>query len=240
VLTYEQLKREPQRFLALMGLTRREFKVLLPAFEQAYLEHVEAERAQRGQPRQRRTGAGRKGCLHSPEARLLFILVYTKTFPLQVLQGELFGLSQPQANYWIHRLLPLLQAALTALGFTPVREGSELARHERSQPERRDWIIDGTERRRQRPKNALKQAAHYSMRKKVHTDKNVVIAVRSTKRIAYLSATQPGRVADKKVADQAALRYPRGTRLRKDLGFEGYEPKGTRTTMAKKSRPGGS
>ena len=36
-------------------------------------------------------------------------------------------------------------------------------------------IIDGTERRRQRPKNPEKQALHYSGRKKTPCDKNVIV-----------------------------------------------------------------
>jgi hypothetical protein len=37
--------------------------------------------------------------LHRPEDKLLFILVHLKTYPLQVVMGELFDLSQPQVNY---------------------------------------------------------------------------------------------------------------------------------------------
>jgi hypothetical protein len=36
--------------------------------------------------------------------------------------GELFGISQPVANKWIHRLLPILNSALGALGALPFRE----------------------------------------------------------------------------------------------------------------------
>jgi hypothetical protein len=43
---------------------------------------------------------------------MLFILVYQKTYPLQTMHGLHFGLSQPQAHYWIHHLLPVLQRAL--------------------------------------------------------------------------------------------------------------------------------
>ena len=237
MLTYEQVKRQPRRFLALTGLTLREFKSVLPAFIRAYETRYPVDRTLAGKTRQRQPGGGRPAVLPTPEAQLLFILVYQKTYPLQVVQGELFGFSQAQANYWIHRLLPVLQAALDDLGFTPEREGAQVARRERRKPERRDWIIDGTERRRQRPKNAEKQAQHYSMRKKAHTDKNVVIATRSTQRVVFLSATQIGKTSDKKIADEAHLSYPRGTRLRQDLGLEGYRPKGVRTYMPKKSRP---
>jgi hypothetical protein len=54
----------------------------------------------------------------------LFILVYQKTQALQTMHALHFGLSQPQAHYWIHHLLPVLQRALAALGLAPEREAS--------------------------------------------------------------------------------------------------------------------
>ena len=36
--------------------------------------------------------------------------------------GELFGVSQPVAKKWIHRLLPIVNRALAALGELPSRE----------------------------------------------------------------------------------------------------------------------
>ncbi len=236
MLTYEQLKKQPRRFLALTGLTHREFKTLVPAFVRAYQKQYPAERTQAGKPRQRNPGGGRATALASPEARLLFVLVYQKTYALQIVQGELFGLGQAQANYWIHHLLPVLQATLNDLGFTPAREGSQFAKHEHKHKDRRDLIIDGTDRRRSRPKNPEKQALHYTGRRKAHTDKNVLIATRSTKRIAFLSATNAGAISDKKLAEQASIRYPRGTRLRQDLGFDGYKPRVERLYQPKKSR----
>ena len=71
--------------------------------------------------------------LDQAEDRLLFILIYLKTNPLQTRQGLQFGLSQPQANYWIHHSLPVVQAALQALGLTPERDGSQ------SRPARWPW-----------------------------------------------------------------------------------------------------
>jgi hypothetical protein len=236
MLNYEELRKQPRRFLALTGLTLREFKSLLPAFVRAYQKLYPAEQTQAGTDRQRRPGGGRPAVLFSPEAQLLFILVYQKTYALQVVQGELFGLGQSQANYWIHHLLPVLQLALAALGFKPEREGAHFAKHERNHQARRDLIIDGTDRRRQRPKKPEKQAAHYTGKRKTHTDKNVIIATRSTKRIAFLSATYAGAVGDKKIADQAQIVYPRRTRLHKDLGLQGYEPRVARTYQPKKSR----
>src|SRR5205085_9736075 len=69
-----------------------------------------------------------KSCpLLTPEDRLLFILVYLKTYTLQVVHGRLFGMVQGKANQWIHVLLPALLAALRALGDAPARSLSALA-----------------------------------------------------------------------------------------------------------------
>ena len=57
----------------------------------------------------------------------MFILVYLKTYPLQVVQGRLFGMGQSKAHQWIHVLLVVLQATLRALGDAPSRSLTELA-----------------------------------------------------------------------------------------------------------------
>src|SRR5712692_1518315 len=108
MLDYIRLKRDRRKFLALTGLTLQEFQTLLPAFEQAYRKRYPPEKTLTKRKRKRRMGAGRQGVLKAIEQKLLFILVYQKTYPLQVVLGELFGLSQSGANQWIHRLLPIL------------------------------------------------------------------------------------------------------------------------------------
>jgi hypothetical protein len=42
---------------------------------------------------------------------------------------------------------------------------------------------------------------HYSGKKKIHSDKNVIIATAKKKRISYLSQTYPGKTHAKKVAE---------------------------------------
>jgi hypothetical protein len=236
MLEYTQLKTDRRKFLAMTGLTLKEFQSLLPAFEKAYQKDHTPTKTMAGRKRKRRAGGGRIGALKPVEQKLLFILVYQKTYPLQVVLGELFGLSQSGANQWIHRLLPVLLAALTAMGVTPERDGPQFAAAERRHRERRDYVIDGTERRRQRPKNPEKQALHYSGKKKVHSDKNVVIVHTQSKRVAYLGPTWPGTTHDKKAADQEQIAYPRRSVLRKDTGFQGYEPKVGASLQSKKSR----
>jgi len=234
MVTYERLQADRRQFLALTGLTRPEFQLLLSAFPRAYQRLYPASRTTEGQPRQRAAGGGCKGRLHRPEDQLLFILVYLKTYPLQAVMGELFGLSQPRVNYWIHRLLPVLQGALDDLGVCPERNAAHFAQSPAASGAEPRLIIDGTERRRQRPKNPEKQALHYSGKKKAHTDKNVVIVTLPRKRLGFLSQTCVGKTHDKKIADIEGITYPPEAILYKDTGFQGYNPAVKETRQAKK------
>jgi hypothetical protein len=88
--------------------------------------------------------------------RLLFILFYLKTYPLQEVQAFMFNMSQGQANEWIHRLAVVLKAALADLNHLPEREGGRLAEI-LPENETLSFGQDGCERRRQRPKDNDKQ-----------------------------------------------------------------------------------
>ena len=75
-----------------------------------------------GRPRTARRYTTDTNCpLPTPEDRRLFILVYLKTYPLQVVQGRLFGMGQSQAHQWIHALFVVLRGALRGLGEAPTR-----------------------------------------------------------------------------------------------------------------------
>jgi hypothetical protein len=111
MLTYAILQDRPREFLAATGLTHDEFARVLPAFAAAYTVLYPPDKTWAGQVRQRQRGGGAKGILSQMENTLLFILVYQKTNPLQTLHGLQFELSQPQAHYWIHHLLPVLPHA---------------------------------------------------------------------------------------------------------------------------------
>src|SRR5437764_6680664 len=168
MVNYKELRGDRQRCLALTSLSPSEFDLLLSAFERCCQRLYPADRTAAGRPRQRFPGGGRTGALPEPGQKLLFLLVYLKTYPLQVIMAELFGLSQPRVNYWLHRLLPLLRDALDELGFLPERDPRAFAEAAVPDGQRIPRIIDGTERRRQRPKNREKQAAHYNGRQKTH------------------------------------------------------------------------
>jgi len=114
-------------FLACTSLTLDEFQQLVPPFETAFHARMAAWRMD-GKPRTARRFSVYKNCpLLTPEDRLLFILVYLKTYALQVVHGRLFGMVQGKANQWIHVLLPALLAALRVLGDAPARSLSALA-----------------------------------------------------------------------------------------------------------------
>ena len=235
MLTYDELKENPRKFVSFTSLTPEEFNALLPAFVRAYLKRYPASKTKAGKDRKRKAGAGRKGSLAGIEQKLLFALVYQKSYPLQSVMGELFGMGQSQANEWIHSLLPILKQALDDLGFAPERDPRKFKSKEKDRKDAADSIIDGTERRRQRPKQAKRQALHYSGKQKIHSDENVVIATAKKKRVSYLSQTYPGKTHDKKVADTEGISYPKHIALHKDTGFQGYEPKVRKLYQPKKS-----
>ena len=84
----------PTEFLDFTSLTLEEFQQLVPPFEAAFHAHMATWRLD-GKPRTARQFSVSKNCpLPTPEDRLLFILVYIKTYSLQVVQGRLFSMGQ--------------------------------------------------------------------------------------------------------------------------------------------------
>ena len=124
---FTELQSRPMEFLDFTSLTLDEFQQLVPPFETAFQTHMAVWQMD-GKPRTARRFAVYKNCpLPTPEDQLLFILVYLKTYALQVVHGRLFGMVQGKANQWIHVLLPVLLAALRTLGAAPARSLSALA-----------------------------------------------------------------------------------------------------------------
>src|SRR6266513_2852679 len=124
---FTDLQSRPLEFLDFTSVTLDEFQQLVPPFETVFHARLAAWRLD-GKPRITRQFTVYKNCpLPTPEDRLLFILIYLKTYALQVVQGRLFGMVQSKANQWIHVLLPALLAALRALGDAPARSLTALA-----------------------------------------------------------------------------------------------------------------
>ena len=235
MLIYNELKNKPREFLAATGLKLDEFEPLLPAFQMAYENKYPPDLTQEGKTRQRQIGGGATGALPKSEDKLFFILVYQKTNPLQTMHGLQCGVSQPQANAWIHRLLPVLQQALRDLGEAPERDARRVGTSELTRAGGPDLTIDGSERRRQRPQDHAQQKEPYSGKKKAPTDKNILLVNANTKKVVYLRPTVAGKTHDKKATDDAQMVYPHNATLDQDTGFQGYEPAGTQTRQPQKS-----
>ena len=248
-LRYENLKNQPQVFRAFTGLDVAEFQILLEAFTMAWGRYVQQNRLP-PEIRQREYGGGRKARLGTCQDKLFFILVYFKTYPLQEVLAFHFDMSQSQACQWIHILSEVLRLALGELGHLPERDPQKVkelleAYMDESQQyetstelEMENFAIDGTERRRQRPKDQEEQKRFYSGKKKTHTVKNNLIVTLGKRRVEYLGHTWEGHKHDKKICDAEGHEFPEGSTLYKDTGYQGYEPAGVNTRQPKKKPRG--
>jgi hypothetical protein len=109
------------------GLTEQEFTALLPHFEHALAAQLQA-RTIDGQPRMSRRGSTYdNGPLPTIADKQLFMLTYVKQNPIQAVQGQLCGMSQSNANTWIHLLHAVLNQALVHQDLLPARTADDVA-----------------------------------------------------------------------------------------------------------------
>jgi len=124
---YEEVIQRAGSLRAMTGLTPHEFTALLPPFEHALLAYMETHTID-GQPRTSRCYSTYDNSpLPTMADKLLFILTYVKQNPIQEMQGQLFGMSQSNANKWIHLLHMVLNHALAHQDLLPARTADELA-----------------------------------------------------------------------------------------------------------------
>lgn len=121
MLRYQDIAHNETRLLALTGLTHVEFQDLVPVFATSLETHLRNQTIDGYDRIGRAYTTYRNSPLPTMEDKLLFMLVYLKQYPTQTLHGQLFGLSQSNANKWIHLLHPVLNQALAAAGHLPQR-----------------------------------------------------------------------------------------------------------------------
>jgi len=110
---------------AMTGLTAQEFTALLPHFEHACVTDRQGHTID-GQPRTSRRYSTYETCpLPTIADQLLFILTSVKQNPIQEVPGHLFGMSQSNANKWIHLLHTVLNLALAHQHWLPARTADE-------------------------------------------------------------------------------------------------------------------
>lgn len=162
-LNYKTVLANPKKLISLTTLKREEFLILCKYLEQEwedYIEHFTLE----GKVRERRSFVRINSTLPQPADRLLFILYYLKTYPLQEAMATSFGMTQAQVSIWVQRLSVLLQKALDKQGCLPVRKGEQLRK---ALSKEHTVIIDGTERTIQRPSDQDVQKDYYSGKKRI-------------------------------------------------------------------------
>jgi hypothetical protein len=109
--SYEDVTQRAGSLQAMTGLTKQEFEALLPHFEHALVAYLQ-DRTIDGQPRTSRRDTTYDNCpLPTTADKQLFMLTYVKQNPIQEVQGQLFGMSQSNANKWLHLLHAVLHQA---------------------------------------------------------------------------------------------------------------------------------
>ena len=131
----------------------------------------------------------------------------------------MFGMSQPQANLWIHLLKRILLKTLKASKCLPCRDFDTLQKYLQ---QGQDVLIDATERPIPRPSDDEVQKEYYSG-KKTHTVKNIFITSMNNK-VLYLSPTYEGKIHDKKICDEEQIKFEVPIILWEDTGFIGLNP----------------
>jgi hypothetical protein len=125
--SYEEVIQRAGSLRAMTGLPQSVFAALLPHFEHAFLAFMEHPTID-GQPRtSRRYSTYDTSPLPTMADKLLFILTDLKQHPIQEVQGQLFGLSQSNANKGIHLLHTVLNQAVAHQDLLPARTADELA-----------------------------------------------------------------------------------------------------------------
>lgn len=224
MLKYEDVKKKSRVLRAMTSLDVTEFDTLATELGRQWAIYQKTQ-AVPAPVRQRRIGGGRKSALPTVEDKLLFILYYYKTYPLQEVLAFLFGMEQGTACAWIHKLSAVLKWALAALQHLPTREPTALDTT-LTACDAEVVALDGTERRYHRPSDYETQKAYYSGKKHAHTLKNNIVATVADRQVRYLSKTYQGKTQDKKICDLEAPTFPPDTILYQDKGFQGYAPEG--------------
>ena len=230
ILNYDGVKEKPETLIAMTSLNRGEFELLCLSFSQVWEE--ETQSSQRDPSK-----GGRKPILTKHEDRLLFILFYLKTYPLQEVLAHLFRMSQGQAHFLIYQLSRILRKTLKQMDHLPARVSEDMAR-KLAEEAPQDLAIDGTEREIERPKDAERQKRFFSGKQRTHTVRNIIVSSLLDQQVKYLSQTYEGKKHDKKIADEEHIKVPAGSDLYQDTGFQGFTISGVIIHQPKKKPKG--
>jgi len=231
-MQYDKIKKRPVQFQSITSLSVEDFNFLLPYFKAEWDEYNYCFTL-KGKLRERLSYTRVDTIVPKIADKLMFLLIYLKTNPLQEHHAASFGITQPQANNLIHLLSGLLKKSLNRLGELPERNEYKIKHIVASFT---NVLLDGVERPIQRPQASDLQKSCYSG-KKTHNIKNNVLTTLGM-RILWLSKTFNGSVHDKKICDSQPLHLPIGITLWQDTGFQGHDPEGVNIKMPTKKPKG--
>lgn len=223
---------DERQFSALTGVSRQEFRELLPIFSESYDELLWEAYEQNKATRQRQPGGGQKGVLKRMDQKLFFILYYWKVYPTYDVLGDRFGLDRSKACTNVHTLWPVLERALGKLGVLPARQFASVDELRAAFGEVEELFIDATERAVVRPQDAEEQRKTFSGKKKRNTVKNTIIST-ACKLILFLGYTVAGSRHDygrfkeefplDEQTQDGLVRWFRTFKLWVDLGYLGIQ-----------------
>ena len=218
-MNIQKLSTNPRAIKALTGLSWQEFTDLVPLFEKS-LNEIRMKRPNRV----RKTGGGQKGRLPTSESKLFFVLFYLKTYPTFDVLGFLADKERSHSYEAVVLYSKAVQKALGKKLVLPKRKIRSVEEFIQMFHGLKDVLLDGTERRVQRPKNKKSQNKTYSGKKKATTRKNILMTDEK-KKILLLSPTKNGRRHDKRLTDKISLveHIPLHVGIWTDSGFQGIQ-----------------
>ncbi len=239
MINYSYLSRHTDLFPAAVGVSCSQFESILPKFSKS-LRKAEHEKAWCRQ-RVRNVGGGRKSHLKSDFEKLVFILLYYKTYPTFRLAQIIFEFDKRNVQLWIRSLESVLFESIGyQLELPTVRARTTHGLFEVC-PALKEFITDATEREVQRPKDSDLQKFYYSGKKKKHTVKNQLMVHPRSKRILAISDTYEGKRHDKRIfeEDPLFLKIPPNSTGMGDSAYQGVKHPFLRMVVPKKSPPKG-
>lgn len=160
-LTYNKIKNNPKVLISLTTLNRKEFEELSEFLEKSWSDYIKYNTLE-GKLRDRKSTVRSNTVLKTSGDRLLFILYHLKGNPIQEIIGISFEMTQAQVSLWLKLLSRLLREALGKQGFLPKRKVEQL---KKVLEKERVVLLDGTERRVQRPLDNDVQRDYFSGKK---------------------------------------------------------------------------
>jgi len=161
------VRRNEAQFQSVTGLSVSCFDGLFLYFEVQWEKYI-SRYTIAGKERIRPQRVYKNKVFEDTQSMLVFILYYLKNNCLQESQAAMFGMNQPQANFWIHLLKSILLKTLTASKSLPCRDFESL---QKFLHQGQDVFIDGSERPIPRPSDDEVQKEYYSGKKNAYCEK---------------------------------------------------------------------